>query len=196
MCTRTILGLLCAAGVALLSAQASGATRFGSVVTPQTDPANAGAGRFCRETNKSKMCSWVMTLARNAPVSRVRAPKDGIVDKIRLVACAPGTFVLQVARANTTTDQASASRSGPVINYRGDPNRCNNPPHVVEVFPVNVEVKRGDRLSVVATRVGFLYCAGDQGSLLFDPPLADGAAARTAFDDGDCIMLLEAEYND
>jgi hypothetical protein len=137
-----------------------------------------------------------MTIARNRAGGAV-APKTGTINKIRLIACAPGSFVLQIAR--TSGNQARAIRTGPLINYQGDQQRCQGDDQTtfrIESFTVNVPVTQGDRLSVVGNKVGFVYCAGDNGSLLFRPPLADSRPLRTATDRGDCIMLLEAHYND
>jgi len=196
MLTTKLAYVLGMAAASLLTAEASAATRFGSLLTPQTQPSNAGNGVLCDNTKRGVMCSWVMTIARNRPGNGHRAPKDGIIDRVRLIACAPGSFVLQIARADEANDTAQAIRSGPLINYEGDPRRCRGTRYRIETFNVDVPVKRGDYLSVAGAKVGFVYCAGDNGSLLFNPPLADGAAPRTANDDGDCIMLLEAQYND
>jgi hypothetical protein len=136
-----------------------------------------------------------MTIARNAP-GRHRAPKDGVINQIRLIACYPGTFALQIARAKPGPRSAEVITTGPLMNYLGDPRHCRGNNYRIETFAVNVPVKRNDYLSAVATRIGFVYCAGDSGSLLFNPPLADGQAARVANDNGDCIMLLEAQYDD
>jgi len=192
---RTWFALASIFTLAVMSAEASGATRFGSKLTNQTQPSNAGTGKWCNDNNHGAMCSWVMTIARNAP-GRHRAPKDGVLNQIRLIACFPGTFVLQIANAKQGLGTAKAVRTGPLINYVGDSRHCNGNRYQIETFAVNVPVKKNDYLSVVGSKIGFVYCAGDSGSLLFNPPLADGGAFRTANDNGDCIMLLEAQYDD
>jgi hypothetical protein len=183
-----------ALGLASASTEASAATRFGSLLTNTTQPANANGP--CRTADPSKMCTAVMTLARNRPASFTRAPKDGTLAKIRLISCVPGSFVLQIARIAAGTQNARVVRSGPAINYTGDPQQCQGDTYKVQEFAVNVPIVKGEVLAVLATRIGFLYNAGDNGYLAYDPPLADGAAARPAFAQGAGILLLEAFYND
>ena len=195
MRTHAFVGFVAAIAFAIAGTPASSATRFGSKLTPTTQPANAGKGVFCKDADKSAMCTHVMTISRNRP-AEPKAPKDGVIAKLRLIACFPGTFVFQLARANPSDERASAVHTGPAINYVGDRRHCRGGRFDIEEFPVSVPVKKGDYLAVLATKVGFVYSAGDNGSLLFDPPLADGVAARQAFDRGTGIILLEAEYDD
>ncbi|MGA0532228.1 hypothetical protein [Hansschlegelia sp. KR7-227] len=196
MTGRALIGLIAAAALAVAATPASSATRFGSKLTPTTQPANAGRGILCRQNSPSTMCTAVMTIARNRPPSATQAPKDGTIAKLRLIACYPGTFVLQIARLNRVLKRARVTRTGPLINYRGDRKHCTGETFEIEEFRVNVPVKKGDALAVLATKIGFLYSAGDNGSLAFDPPLADGQPVREAFDEGTGIILLEAEYDD
>ena len=184
----------CALGLGLSAAEAPAATRFGSLLTTTTQPANGNGP--CRPNSLSKPCTAVMTLARNRPPSAVRAPKTGTLAKIRLISCVPGSFVLQIARVALGTQNARVIRTGPAINYVGDPQQCAGDTYKIEEFPVNVPIAKGDVLAVLATRIGFLYNAGDNGFLAYDPPLADGAPARPAFDQGAGILLLEAFYDD
>ena len=81
-------------------------------------------------------------------------------------------------RAETATDQARAIRTGPAINYIGSRRNCNGGTFI-ETFNVNVQVFSGERLAVIATKVGFIYNASGDGTLVFDPPLADGAPLRS-----------------
>ena len=87
-------------------------------------------------------------------------------------------------------------KTGPTINYRGNPNNCNGGTFI-ETFNVNVPVLKGDYLAVLATRVGFIYNASGEGSLVFDPPLPDGGPLRLAVGSGvgDGFLLLQAELN-
>lgn len=196
MASRSVAGAF--AAFALMTAAASPAvaqTSFGSKLTPSTQPSNAGKGVYCQENKKDQMCSAVMTIARNRPNSAVKAPKDGVIAKVRLIACFPGSFVLQLVKLDGG-GQASDVRTGPAINYVGDRKHCNRQRLDIEEFPVDLPVRQGDQMSVLATKIGFVYNAGDNGSLLFAPPLADGETDRESFDQGTGIILLEAVYDD
>lgn len=186
----------CIAGAtiaALLSTEASAATVFGSRLNHQLTPPEA-----CNANRKSDLCSWVLTIAQNRPGQQA-APRDGTVTKLRLMACGPGSFVLQVARARPATDQARVLTTGPLINYVGALHNCNGSRNfIIEEFAVNVPVRQGDYLSVVASRVAFIYNSSGDGTLTFDPPLADGGAFRTTSGTGlgSGILMMEAELAD
>jgi hypothetical protein len=186
--------------LALLSVQASAATRFGAKLDAETQPSNAGTGHFCVDNNPGVTCSWVLEDAfqREFPAGTNGhlAPKNGTIAHIRLIACAPGTFVLQVGPATgRTTKNAKVTRSGPVINYKGDPQHCEEDTFKIETFNVNVPVLKNDYLTVYANKVGFLRCSsGGTNSLKFNPPLADGGGFRASKLSEGCWLLLEAEY--
>jgi hypothetical protein len=188
---RKIFGLVSAIGLSLLSTQAFSATvRFGSALDHQPTPPES-----CRAGAPFKLCSWVIVRGRDP--GHEKAPKDGIVTKIRLLSCTAGSFVLQIARATPATHSAKVVRSGPLINYKGDRRNCDgrDSNFIIEVFPVHVPVHTGDYLAVAATKVGFIYSSGDREDV-FDPPLPDGGPVRTTTNTGlgSGIVLLQAQY--
>ena len=134
------LKVLKIAGVALIgclfASQASAATAFGSKLGHEPTPPER-----CRPDNASKLCTWILTIGHQN-VGKERAPKNGTVAKLRLRSCTPGTFILQIARANTATEQGKVIRTGPFINYKGNPSNCNGGT-VIETFNVNVPVRTG-----------------------------------------------------
>ena len=199
---RTKVGVaFTAVALALLSVQASAATRFGAKLDNQTQPSNAGSGQFCLGNKQAVTCSWVLEDAfqREFPAGTNGhlAPKAGTIAKIRLIACAPGTFVLQVGPATGRTQKtAKVTHSGPVINYKGDPRHCNGDAFKIETFNVNVPVLKNEYLMVYANKVGFVRCSsGGTNSLKFTPPLVDGADFRASNLSEGCWLLLEAEYS-
>jgi hypothetical protein len=175
----------------LLASPASAATAFGSKLGHEPTPPE-----ICRTNNATRLCTWILTIG-HANVGHERAPKNGIVAKLRLRSCTPGTFILQIARANTATEQGRVIRTGPLINYKGNQVNCNGGAFI-ETFNVNVPVQTGDSLAIVANRVGFIYNASGDGTLLFDLPLPDGGPFRAATQQntGAGILLLQALYND
>lgn len=183
---QTLLGAFGAASVALFAAQASGQEVFGAQLNRQLTPPE-----YCT-ANKGRLCSWVLRQAQGN-AGKEKAPRNGRIAKIRLVACAPGgSFVLQVVRVGASGN-TKVVRSGPVINYQGTSRNCNATKNFdVESFDVKVPVKKGDSLAVVATQVRFLYNSGSGPSALFDPPLAEGDGPRTA-GDGSGFLMMQAE---
>lgn len=183
--------LLGVAGLALLGTSASAATRFGSRLNHEPTPAET-----CKANKPADMCSWVLTIAQQN-VGHETAPKDGTIARLRLRSCSAGSFVLQLALADPGTDQARAVRTGPAINYKGNPRNCNGGVSI-ETFKVNVPVFTGEYLSVIATKVGFIYNASGDGTLVFDPLLVDGGVFRisTGTGLGSGILLLQAVYDD
>lgn len=171
----------------LFAAQASGQEIFGAKFTHQLTPPE-----FCTNP-KSDMCTWVMREAQGNP-RRVTAPRDGVISKIRLVACAPGgSFVLQIVRVRTGEKVVVVS-TGPVINYQGTRRNCRVARGFdVEEFDVSVPVSKGDSLAVIATEVRFMYNASSGPSIMFDPPLAEGDAPRTRGDLASGFLMMQAE---
>ena len=184
------LFIIGACALSLLSADAQAGQRFGSRLNREPTPAET-----CRAAKPQNLCSWVMTIAQNAP-GRHRAPKNGTIATIRLLSCSPGSFVLQVARADPASNKAKVVRSGPLINYKGSASNCNGDDSLfIEIFTVRVPILAGEYLSVAATRVGFIYNASGDGTHVFDPLLPDGGPLRIPSNvNGSGMLLLQAEY--
>lgn len=186
--------------VGTLAAQAQPPTTFfGAKLNKHTQPSNAGTGDFCNVNTKHQNCSFVLMQAYQCEFKKCTdghlAPMDGTIRTVSLIACAPGSFVLQIAKADAATNKAQVVSSGPVINYKGDPKQCSGNTYKIESFTVNVPVQAGDYLAVDAQKVGFVRCSGGGANmLLFDPPLADGVAARKSNGQDGCFMLLQAIY--
>ena len=169
---------------------------FGAKLTRQSQPSNAFDGQPCEP--KTVKCTRVMTEAyrRPDPETDQRAPKNGTIGTIMIVAGVPGTFRLQIVRAKLGSQQAKVIRNGPVIKYKGQgTTEDNGPPYTIESFKVNVPVEKGDYLAVRATKISFEYCSGGGFSqLTFEPPLVAGAKYRHSSHIDGCLMLLEAVY--
>lgn len=182
--------IIAATFASVLAIPADAGTRFGAkfIDREPTPPAE------CDINDATAMCTFVMVNAHQN-VGKEKAPRDGKLQKVRIRSCTPGTFVLQFARADLGTDRAKVSRSGPLINYQGNPANCNGGPYTVEAFDINVFVKKGERLAVAGTNIGFIYNASSGDSMKFVPPLRDGGGLRTETD-GDGFLLIQAEYVD
>lgn len=201
MKTSTWLSIVAAIGMALVSTQASAQTTFGARLTVKTQPSNAGKGIYCNITASHPTCSYVLAQAYQCEFGSCKkghlAPKTGTLSSVSLIACYPGSFVLQIAHVDSATQEVQVKSTGPLINYAGDSRHCRAQKFDIETFPVSVAVKKNDYLAVapVSPRLGFVRCSGgSNNTLLFTPPLPDGGPLR-AKDGGDgCFMLLEAQY--
>jgi hypothetical protein len=120
-----------------------------------------------------------MNEAFGRPDGGHKAARRGTIRKIRVLADDNGSFRLQIARARETASgyQGKVVRNGPFIQYDGQPDP--DEPYVVEVFTMNVQVRKGDRLAIRARKTSALRCGGGgDNTLLFHPPLEPGAGFR------------------
>jgi hypothetical protein len=168
---------------------------FGAHLTTHSQPANVGHGVACAK--KSQSCTRVMSEAyhRSDPDTEQRAPRDGTIGHVKIVALGPGAFRLQIVKAKLGSDKAKVLRNSPLIHYKGQnpTGEDNGPPYTVESFAVKLKVDKGDFLAIKAKRATFFYCSGSSGVIEFQPALKPGAKYRTGAA-GDCLMLLEAVY--
>lgn len=184
---RAVFGLLGALAGACFATPAAAADTFGAKFTHQLTPPE-----YCTN-KKGRLCSWVLMEAQGNAGNET-APRNGTIGKIRLVACAPrGSFVLQVVRVKPKNEKVKTIRTGPVINYNGTKRNCTASKNFdVEEFDVDVPIRKGQSLAVVATEVRFLYNSSSGPSIMFDPPLADGEGYRgTKLASG--FLMMQAE---
>lgn len=193
MWTQSFFGAVCAISLVVFGTPVSAATIFGSKLNHEPTPAER-----CNSNRASDLCSWVLTTGQQF-VGHEPAPKDGTVVKLKLRSCSGGSFVLQMVKAaNQQTGEVQGVRTtGPTINYKGSRKNCNGG-IFIETFSVNVPVFQGEYLAVIATKVGFIYNSSGDGSIVLDPPLADGNDLRQSDGTGlgSGILLLQAVYND
>ncbi len=178
-----------AAAAALMVAPAAGsAAVFGSELTPETQPSNAGDGHACAPTPGT--CTWAMNEAYGRPDGGEISPLTGKLKQVRLIAQVPGSFQLQIVSVKPD-NSAKVVRQGPTINYQGQP-AGNLDTYTIEQFPVNVPIKKGQRLAIKTANNSLVRCSsGGDNSLLYTPPLAPGAGFRATDADDGCWLLLE-----
>jgi hypothetical protein len=162
----------------------------GSVIQP-----TAPKGGFsCKQADSSLgngQCTRVAVgFDRGSPGNHVKAPKNGVIKKINVVASGPGKFRLFLDRVRGG-NEAKARKKGPSLSYSGD----STAPYTIEHLPVHLRVKRGDYLSIQARRTSMLSCtSGSVRQLLFEPPLAVGNPLKAADGTDDCSLLIQATY--
>ena len=197
---QSLRAIVCIVGLVLMSSQASSAAvKFGAKLDIHTQPSNAGNGTFCDVNTAKQDCSWVLMQAYQCEFGSCLnghlAPKAGTIASVSLIACAPGSFVLQIATVQPSTKKAAVTHSGPLITYKGDSHHCNANTYQIETFPVNVTVKKGQYLAVATQKLGFVRCSGGSNNILeYDLPLPDGGPARVSNGEDGCFMLLQATY--
>jgi hypothetical protein len=191
--TRRIALALALGVAALMVVPATGgaATKFGAKLNGTIQPSNSLPAQKCVFGLPAQPCTRVsMDSYNNA--GHERAPKDGVIRKLKLIAGGPGSFRLQLAKAKPSKDKARIVGQGPKIHYQG---QVGGDPYEVESFHVNVPVHKGEYLAIKARRTSMLRCSsGGANQFLFQPALPVGGPFQTLdYTDG-CWLLLEAVY--
>ena len=201
----TVLSVLAApvvlAGLAASpgSAATATATFFGAKLTTHSQPSNAQNGQSCDENHgipHGSTCTWVaITAFENG--SHFTAPKTATIKHVKLVSCVAGKFRLQLASASPSTQQAQIVAQGPEITYTGQ-SPCGGAgggQYVVQTFPVTLPVTKGDYIAIKAKSTGTLSCSGDDGFLLYAPPLPVGGPLKKSNSGASCDLLVQLSYN-
>ena len=195
---RTIAGAwgVVLAGL-LIATQASGGAasnpvRFGNTLKNSNGSViQPTPTRKCDTTgpNEGDPCTMVSVITSN--FGNERAPKDGTIVKVRVVALHPGSFTLYFAKAHPNTQQAQVVKKGPSISYTGD----DSSPYTIEITNVSVSVKKGWYIAVKASDFNTVSCtSGSPAQLEFQPPLVVGDPNATANDTNGCKLLVELQY--
>jgi hypothetical protein len=178
---------------AFMAVPASGfaATSFGAKLNKTIQPSNSLPAQPC--TMPAQSCTRIEMDAYNN-AGHERAPKDGVIKKVKLIAGGPGHFKLQIAEAKPDKDKGRVVRNGPRIDYHGQPNPWGLT-YDVESFPVHVPVEKGQYLAIKAKKTSMLRCSsGGPNQFLFTPALSPGGPFETlSYTDG-CWLLLQAVY--
>lgn len=173
---------------------------FGANLTGNIFVNNAYPGQTCDHLltggSGTSKCTWIEANAFHTSGSGVpgaKAPKDGKINKIKLIAGKGGSFTLQIAHFNQSTHKGSVVTTGPKITYATDP--C--PVHCsVQTFTIPpIQVHKGDYLAIKTSKASLLNCfSGSLHIALFKPPLVAGNPSVTETGDDGCYMLLQAVY--
>ena len=190
------LVLTAAVGAAAMAAIPAGASAesFGSKLKDNIQPSNAGDGHYCDNNDHSSCTRVMMEGYTNGPgVGSPKAPHDGTIDKLRIIAQSEGNFTPQLARAKPGEEKARVVYSGQQLSYDGQ--QGGGQTYDIETFNVNIPVDKGDFLAIRSKKTSMLRCSsGGANQLLFQPPLAVGGPLTSASDTDGCWLLLEAVY--
>ena len=167
----------------------------GSVVQPTTQ-------RNCQQDanplDASKPCDRVAVqyLDTGSPGGNRKAPKDGTIAKLKLVALKPGSFHFELAEAknlNGSNGKAKIVHHGEKINYSSS---VHGNHYDVQTFNINQKVHKGEYLAIKAKKTSLLQCrSGSTEQLLFQPVLpVGGPFTSNAGHRSNCTLLLQAVY--
>ena len=186
---------LAGAAMIVLAAPASGqaAAKFGSKLNKNVQPSNGAPGLKCLPDTTIR-CTFLLNeaYAPPNPDGKQFAPRDGKINKIKLIAATPGHFKLAIAKLKKN-QKAKKVTQGPKIDYMGSNPNSNT--YKVESFKVNLPIKKGQVLTAQAKKISFVRCSsGGANTLIYQPPLSVNAPFASPTGDDGCWMLLEAFY--
>ena len=182
------------AGLMLLPASGMAATTFGTNVSPDLQPSNAGDGHTCEEEiGTPGTCTWVMNEAySNGGPLQTTAPVSGTLKRINWIAQAPGSFRLVVGKLKNDGELGRITYRSDVISYQGQPANEDADTYVIESAKVKTKIKAGQYLGIEADSTSMLRCSsGGPNTVLFQPPLEPRSPFAVADGDTGCWLLLQ-----
>ena len=202
-----MVGVLACAGalIALLSfaAAAQALTKFGSDLRNKDGSVTQPTGnRNCQQDanplDASKPCDRVAVqfLDTGSPGGNIKAPKDGVIKRLNLVALNKGSFRFELAKVkNFHGDNGKAK-----IVHRGDRIKYESSVHGndydIQTFHVHEKVHKGEYLAIKSRKTSMLKCqSGSTEQLLFQPVLpVGGPFTSNQGHRSNCTLLLRAVY--
>lgn len=200
---RSVRALVTLAVMVLLVVQANpvgaAGTRWGSKLTTSVQPQNFQ--RYCDDDGSPHPnCSWMFRHVYGREGGQ-KAPKNGYVSKVRIIACSAGSFYLQFGKirkkpGSSSQYQAKVRRTSSRISFNGDPDGCDDGTYTINTINIpDVYVYKGEYFGVRAKTPRALRCnSGSPNVLEFTPVLSNGGSYRNPTDTNGCDPLIELEY--
>ncbi len=194
--------LACAAAIVALlgfTATAQALTKFGSDLhNKDGSVVQANGNRNCQQDanplDASKPCDRVAVqfVDTGSPGGNVKAPKDGVIKRLNLVAQTKGHFRFELAKVKKfhgDNGRAKLVDRGDKISYQGDPSH-------IQTFHVHQKVDKGDYLAIKSKKTSLMRCqSGSTEQLLYQPVLPlDGPFTNNIGHRSNCTLLLRAVY--
>lgn len=177
-----------------VAAQAA-TVKFGAKLDSTVQPSNSIPGVYCDEEDPSQRCSFVMNEAYGRPDNGHVAPRSGVLKKIKVISGDTTSFKLQLVKSKLVGGvwQSVVKRQGPTIFVQGqDDQNWDTDNYKVETFKVNLKIKKGWRLAVVANHSPMVRCSsGGDNTLIHNPELSPGSGFISATNDDGCWLLVE-----
>ena len=171
--------------------------KFGAKLAAGQFPDNAYQGTLCDHEisggSGTYACTWILTQAYNG--GTVTAPKNGTINKVKIVNGKSGSFRFVIARKNAS-GQFKVLRRSASISYATDncPEPFNCSVHTYSI--AGLAISTGDYIGIQAAKTSMLNCnSGGSRTALFTPTLAAGGAYTTPTDYSGCFLLLQAVYS-
>lgn len=119
----------------------------------------------------------------------------GTLKRVKLIAGEVGKAKLQITRAKGVNGvwKAKVVRNGPTLRYVGqDDENWDSDTDNVELFKVNIPIRKGQRLSLRTKATSTLHCSsGGPNTLISIPPPVLGQGFSPIADDEGCWLLFE-----
>lgn len=174
--------------------------RWGSKLTTSVQPQNFNRSCDDSPASPNPVCTWMFRHVYNRSGGQ-KAPKNGYIDKVRIIACSAGSFYLQFGkvRAHPSSPgdyQAKVRKTSNKIEFDGDSYGCDDGHYRVETININdVYVYKNEYFGVRAKSPKALRCnSGSPNVLEFVPPLVAGGSYQNPDDDNGCDPLIELQY--
>ncbi len=195
-----VLGALVLAIGQATIADASTPTRWGSKLTSSVQPQNFNRSCDDNSASPNPTCTWMFRHVFNRDGGQ-KAPKDGYVDKVRVIACSAGAFYLQFGKirhdpSDSSSYQAKVRTTSSKVNFSGDADGCNDGHYDVQTINIpDIHVNKGEYFGVRAKKPLALRCnSGSPNILEFVPPLVNGGSYSDPDDTNGCDPLIELQY--
>jgi len=194
-----LAAMVAAAAMLVLAFQTVDATtvKFGAKLAAGQFPDNAYPGTLCDHEisggSGTYACTWILNQAFNGGTAT--APKNGYINKVRIVNGAAGSFKLVIARKNSS-GQFKVLRKSTTVYYSKD--NCPEPYNCsVHAYSISsLQISTGDYIGIQAAKTSMLNCnSGGSRTALFTPTLAAGGSYTTPTDYSGCFLLLQAVYS-
>jgi hypothetical protein len=194
-----LAAMVAAAAMLVLAYQTVDAAtvKFGAKLAAGQFPDNAYQGTLCDHEISGGVqtyaCTWILMQAYNG--GTVTAPKDGYINKVRIVNGVGGSFRFVIARKNSS-GQFKVLRKSATIYYTKD--NCPEPYNCsVHAYSISsLRISTGDYIGIQASKTSMLNCtSGGNRTALFTPTLAAGGSFTTPTDYSGCFLLLQAVYS-
>jgi hypothetical protein len=126
----------------------------------------------------------------------ITAPKNGTIDKLKLVALHKGNFKFELGDVkgfHGSNGKGKIVDHGQKVEYKSS---IHGPDYKIQTFDVNQPVDKGDYLAIKSKKTSLLKCqSGSTEQLLFQPTLPVGGPFESNLGHrSDCTLLLQAVY--
>ncbi|MGH2964098.1 MAG: hypothetical protein ACRDMH_01780 [Solirubrobacterales bacterium] len=146
----------------------------------------------------SKPCDRVAVqyLDTGSPGGNRKAPKDGTIVKLKLVALAKGSFRFELAKAKNLHGDSGKAKivdRGAKIRYQSS---IHGTGYDIQTFRIHQHVDKGQYLAIKSRKTSLLKCqSGSTEQLLFQPVLPVGGPFTSNLGHrSNCTLLLQAVY--